>query len=228
MDEYKRKVDSIRAPEALITATLNRIHEEEAKEAAAPQESAVVKTFKPRRRWVGISAIAAVAAALALVVGLNMGSPRMKLTYGTVPDTIVRSNFPATDTQQTELKEYSTRIGMDVESLIPGAAIIKSDAWLVAENGAIVCDACTLTYNAEGKPLTLRLSKTQDIVPEDLTQTEPSDVDGLRVYAAVSESGKSRMAAFRQNGCSFFLTGTNMDQEQFESLLKELIQNIQK
>jgi hypothetical protein len=90
MDEYKRKVDSIRAPEALIAATLNRIHEEEAKQAATvPQQPVVVKPFKPRRKWAGFAAVAAAAAALVLVVGLNMIAPnQMKLTYGTVPDTI--------------------------------------------------------------------------------------------------------------------------------------------
>ena len=71
------------------------------------------------------------------------------------------------------------------------------------------------------------------ILPIDLTAwivtlVQPTDVDGLAVYAAVGESGKSCMAGFRQNGFSFFLMGSNMDKEQFETLLGELIENMQK
>jgi hypothetical protein len=227
MDEYKRKVDSIRAPEALIAATLNRIHEEEKQEIPTPAQQPAVVPFKPRRKWFGTAAIAA-AAALALVIGLNMNTPGMELTYGTIPDTIVRSNFPTTDTRQMDLTEYSALMDLDVESLIPGESIIKSDIQVDMDNDFVISDECTLTYNAQGNPLMLRLSGTQDVLPEALTQVEPSDVEGLSIYAAVSESGKSRMAGFRQDGFSFFLMGSNMDHEQFETLLGDLIQNIQK
>lgn len=227
MDEYKRKVDSIRAPEALIAATLNRIHEEEKKEIVAETQQPAVVPFKPRRKRFGTAAFAA-AAVLALVIGLNMNTPQMKLTYGTIPDTIVRSNLPTTDTRQMDLTEYSTLMDLDVESLIPDEVIIKSDIRVVMEGDFILSDECTVTYNAEGNPLMLRLSGTQDVLPEGLTQVELSDVEGLSIYAAVSGSGKSRMAGFRQDGFSFFLMGTDMDQEQFEAILNDLIQNIQK
>lgn len=227
MDEYKRKVDSIRAPEALIAATLNRIHEEEKKEIVAETQQPVVVPFKPRRKWFG-TAVFAAAAVLALIIGLNMNTSGMKLTYGTIPDTIVRSKLPAENALQLEPVQYSVLMGIDVEALVPGAVIIKSDIQVMMENDSVISDECTLTCSAEGNPLILRLSGTQDILPTELTQVQPSDVDGLAVYAAVGESGKSCMAGFRQNGFSFFLMGSNMDREQFETLLGELIENMQK
>ena len=227
MDEYKRKVDSIQAPEALIAATLNRIHEEESKAPRADsQQSAAVIPFKPRRKWIRTAAFAA-AAALALVIGLNMKTSKTELTYGTIPDTIIRSNLPVSNTQQIEPAEYSDLVNMDITSLLPGGVIIKSDIQVILENDFILTDECTLTYNADGKPLILRLSRTQDILPDSLTQVEPSDVDGLRVYAAVSASGKIRIAGFRHADFSFLLMGTDIEQEPFESLLNNLIQNIQ-
>lgn len=120
------------------------------------------------------------------------------------------------------------RVSLDVEALVPGAAVIKSDIRVMMENDSVISDECTLTCSAEGNPLILRLSGTQDILPGELTQVQPTDVDGLAVYAAVSQSGKSCMAGFRQDGFSFFLMGSNMDKEQFEILLGELIENIQK
>lgn len=227
MDEYKKKVDSIRAPEALIAATLNRIHEEEKKEAPEASPGPAVVSFKPRRKWFGTAAIAA-AAALALVIGLNLHTPGTNLTYGTVPDTIVRNSFPAPNAQKLEPAQYSALIHMDVEALLPGCVMVKSDIQVIMEEDFILSDECTLTYSAQGSPLTLLLSQTQDILPQELTQVEPSDVEGLSIYAAVSESGKSRMAGFRQDGISFCFTGSNLDAEQFEALLNELIQNIQK
>lgn len=227
MDEYKKAVDSIRAPEALIAATLNRIHEEEKKEIPASSPQPAVVPFKPRRKWFRTAAIAA-AAALALVIGLNLHAPGTELTYGTVPDTIVRSNLPTAGTRQIDPAEYRALMDLDVEALIPGEVIIKSDIQVVIENGFVISDECTLTYNAQGNPLMLRVSGTQDVLPESLTQVEPSDVEGLSIYAAVSQSGKARMAGFRQNGFRFLLMGTDMDCEQFEALLNDLIQNIQK
>lgn len=227
MDEYKRKVDSIRAPEALIAATLNRIHEEQKKETAPQTQQPAVVPFKPRGKWFGTAAFAA-AAVLALIIGLNMNTSGMELTYGTIPDTIVRSDFSAEGALQLEPLQYSALMGLDVEALVPGAAVIKSDIRVMMESDSVISDECTLTCSAEGNPLILRLSGTQDILPGELTQVQPTDVDGLAVYAAVSQSGKSCMAGFRQDGFSFFLMGSNMDKEQFETLLGELIENIQK
>ena len=227
MDEYKRKVDAIRAPEALIASTLDRIHEEEKAVAAPEVRQPEVVPFKPRRKWFGTAAFAA-AAVLALIIGLNMNTSGMDLAYGTVPDTILRSELPPADAQQPEPGQYSALMGLNVEALIPSATVIKSDIQVVIRQASVASDECTLTYNAQGSPLILRLSGTQDVLPGELTQVRPSEVEDLAVYAAVSQSGKSHMAGFRLDGFSFFLMGSNMDEEQFEALLGELLENLQK
>ena len=229
MEEYKKKLDSVHAPDALIAATLNRIHEEASgKSSSSDQKSTVIEPFKARRKRHGISAIVAAAAVLAIVIALSGKAPQHELNYGTVADIVVRAGLPSDTEQEWELSEYSALVGIDAETLLPDADIVKVKIRAEIENDILIRDECSLTYDADGRPLTLTLSATQDVLPNALTPLPPSDFEGISVYAAVSESGSLRLAGFSIDGFSFCLAGNNMDSGQFEELLTALIKNIKK
>ncbi len=214
MNEYKKKVDDIHAPEALIHATLNRIHEEEK------------NIIRPRKWAAGFTAVAA-AAAVVLMIGLNNGnSSGVNLVYNTVPETLVRSM----DGEQTEssmsVEDYSDYLGLDIQKPTENATLVKAEIRVVRDGDTVTEDEATVIYNVDGEQMMIQYSKTMDIVPENLLTGEMSDVNGQPVKVAVSENGKEHMAVFESGDVTFFVISYSMEKQEFEKFLLNFLDSL--
>ena len=235
MDGYKKKINEIHAPEDLIKSTLSKIQEEEKKQQAVNGEANTMLQEKTseqkkegrKRSRVGVAALATIAAAIVLVIGLSRGNqPQLNLKYNTMPETIVRAVIGEHTESNMSLEEYSAYLGMDIENLIENATLIKTKIYVVYEENAIVEDEGTAFYNVDGEQMMIRFSKTGNTMPETLREGEASQVDGRMVWAGVSENGKERMAAFEDKGISYFLMSYSMEQQEFEEFLTEFLKSL--
>jgi len=234
MNEYKKKVDGIHAPEALINATLNKIHEEEKMqemtgeliktEAGKPEKNII----RPRKWAAGFTAVAA-AAAMVFVIGLsNRNSAQINLIYNTVPETLVRS----VDNEQSEnsmsAEAYGEYLGLDIQKPTENATLVKAEIWVLQEGDIITEDESTIIYNVDGEQMMIQYSKTKDIVPENLLTGEMSEVNGQPVKLAVSANGKEYMAVFEVGEVTCFMMSYSMEKQEFEAFLSEFVNRLKK
>lgn len=224
-DIYRKKIDEIHAPEALINATLNRIHEEEKlqndiKETTTESAKNVIR---PRRWAAGFTAVAAAAAVL-LVVGLSRGgSQEINLIYNTVPETLVRTMEGEQAENNMDVETYSDYLGVDIQKPTENATLVKAEIRVEQDGDVVTEDEGTIIYNVEGNQMVVQYSKTLNVMPENLAEGEASDIDGQQIYAAVSQNGKERMVAFKRDGISCFLMTYSMEEQEFEEFLEEFL-----
>lgn len=240
MDKYRKKIDEMHAPEELITATLNKIHEEEklqsatnssdtdiSKKIVAGQRN--IQTVRKRNRWIGVSSLATVAAAVVIVIGLSgRSNPQMNLVYNTVPESIVRIATGEQTEDTMDIAEYSNYLGLDIQNLMDNATLIKSEIRVIYEGETVKEEEGTAYYNVNGEQMMIRFSKTVNTIPENLEAGEISEVNGQTILAGVSENGKERMAAFERNGITCFLISYSMEQQEFEEFLSGFLKNFEK
>lgn len=215
MKEYKKKIDEIHAPEALIATTLNRIHEEK-------------KIIRPRRWAAGLTAVAA-AAAVVLVIGLGRGNgASLNLVYNTVPETLVRSNIDSVHPGGTmEVEEYGAYIGLNIAKPTSNATVVKAEINVTEAVGVIIEDEATIVYNVDGEQMMVQYSGTKDIIPDSLKVGEVSQVEGHSVWVAVSENGKEYMASLHMEKATCFLLSYSMDRQEFEAFLSDFVKGIE-
>lgn len=262
MDNYRKKLDEMHAPESLIMATLNRIHEEEKQieqEVALQSEGGIVgrvqqedvlsasdkvlhdnpmavsKVVQPefgkghrqkRNSWAGMIGVAAAVAVLFLVVGVNNANTvRMELIYNTVPETIVRSTLGEQTESEVDVDAFSEYLGVDIVHPGDNAELIKSELYMEYDGDKVIADEACAYYNVDGEQLMIRYSKTLDVVPEQLKSGEASEVNGLEIFAGVSENEKERVAAFERDGVRYFIMSNSMNQKKFEVFLAEFIRS---
>ena len=246
MDSYKKKIDEIHAPESLIEATLNRIHEEEKsqsgiqntvqagngeKKANAEQKNSVDKRVvsigSRRNKWMGATTFAVAAAAVVIMMGVNSGSgAEVNLVYNTVPESIVKTITGDEAEDTMDVTTYSEYLGLNIQKPTENATLIKSDISIRYEDEAVKADEGTLYYNVNGEQMMIRFSKTMSMVPDNLAEGEWSELEGQKLLVGESENGKERMAAFECNGVNCFLFSNSMEQSTFEGFLTDFLQNI--
>lgn len=210
MDGYKRKVDGIKAPEALITTTLDKLHEEEKKTVQKPRK---------HKRWMGPSVLITTAAAAILLVIVLGGQEKVLLNYNTVPETIVRPVSEEQTESTMEAEAYSDYLGIDIQKPVDNARFIKAKIHVVYDEKTVKEDEAEAYYNVDGDQLMISFSRTISVMPENLAAGEESEVNGQVIVAGLSENGKERMAAFEKNGVSIFIMSNSMDQQEFERVL---------
>lgn len=236
MDGYKRKVDGIKAPEALIAITLDKLHEEEKKQMSdepdAEQAKAACNSINKnslserrtiqksgrRTRWITTSVLATAAAAVLFVIVLG-GQEKVLLNYNTVPETIVRPISEEQTESTMEAEAYSDYLGIDIQNPIDNAQFIKAKIHVVYDGETVKEDEAEAYYNVDGDQLMIRFSGTIGVMPENLAAGKESEVNGQVIVAGLSENGKERMAAFEKDGISFFIMSNSMDQQEFERVL---------
>lgn len=228
MIEYKKKTDEIHAPESLITATLDRIHEEEKMQSNANcnNEAVVPKTAKIYK-W-GRAAFATVAAAIVLVIGLSGNNSQLNLVYNTVPESIVRTVTGEQAENNMTVEDYSAYLGIDIQKPTENANMIKSEINVAYDGETVVEDEGTVYYNVDGEQMMIRFSRTVDTAPDNLAIGKTSEVNGQTILVAVSENGTERMATFKRNGISCFLLSYSMEQQEFEAFLVSFLESIEK
>lgn len=214
MNQYREKMDEIRAPESLRAQTLQEIRLAQAEENKRQKQ--------PMRIWKPLVGIAA-AACLVLVIGFFGGMTNDKLVYHTVPAAVVRE-LPQDTQNNMTLEAYCDYLGVDISSPTGNAQLIKSEIRAEYADGVIREEESTFYYNVEGAPVMLRLSKTSAVAPESLQGREASEVADREVVAGISEDGTERMAAFECDGIHCFLLARQMERQDFERLLADVLE----
>lgn len=234
MNEYKKKVDDIHAPEALIHATLNRIHEEEKlqetaggtmkAEAGKPDKNII----RPRKWAAGFTAVAA-AAAVVLLIGLsNRSGSQMNLVYNTVPETLVRSMDSKQSENSMSVEAYEEYLGLNIVQPTENATLVKAEIRVAQDGDTVTEDEGTVIYNVDGEQMMIQYSKTMDIVPENLLTGEMSEVNGQPVKLAVSANGKEYMAVCETGEVTCFMMSYSMEKQEFEAFLLEFLDSLKK
>lgn len=224
MNNYKKSIDQIHAPKSLIEDTLKTIHEEE-KSEDTPSDTCVFRS-KKSRKWVGISTFATVAAAITLIITLNITSGnRIHLVYNTVSSDIVRPITEKQTESNMDADTYSEYLGLDLLHLVENAELIKTEIHVETEGSEITEDEGCAYYNVGGEQLMIKVSKTLDIIPKDLAEGNASELDGQTIFAGTGENDREHMAAFTWNGISFYLISYSMEQDEFETFLLDFFEN---
>lgn len=225
MDNYRQKVNKIKAPETLIRATLNKIHTEQEQPQPSPAQNSPRKIIPFRKSKILLS-IASVAAAAILVITLGMGhfaAPATNIVYNTVPDGIIRTLPDNESNESMSVQDYSDYLGLDICQLTKNASLTKATIAVRYDDKDIIYDECAAYYDVNNVPIMIRFSKTTSTIPDALYGGEPSLVNGVTVLAAVSENGQSYTAALEQNGISICLFSSRTDRQTFEQFLVDLI-----
>ena len=222
MEEYKKSVDGQHAPEALITQTLQRIHEEERRQSGeCAEENVVVGNGGKRRRRSLIVMAAGMAAALAIVIGVS-GS-RSSLYYNPVPESLVRGiTENGSFENEMDVDAYSAYLGVDMTAVPENTTLIKANISVsyAADGIQVTEDEGTFYYNADGNQVMVKVSGTKEVAPEELLLGEVSQWHNMTVYAGEDETSGQRLAAITQGNIHYFVMSYNMTEKEFEKFLK--------
>lgn len=228
MDEYRKHVSDIHAPESLINTTLERIHTEQQVEI----ENSHGK--KHKKSTIAKFAVPALAAAAAVMIVVTQLPDQNTLIYNTVPDMAFRTGDISIDfgtfveSKEISAEEYSNYLGVDVEGLFDGMELTKTDIEVSydTKGSVITDDEGTLHYRSAESKIVLECSKTKDMVPEVLKQEEVSSIEGNDVWLAVNEQESVLTAAGKINGISYYIHAESMDKKQFEKIIKNFLKKM--
>lgn len=225
MDEYRKHVSDIHAPESLINTTLERIH--------AKQQVEIENSHGKKHKKSNIVklAVPALAAAAAVMIVVTQMPDQNTLIYNTVPDMAFRTGDISIDfgtlaeSKEISAEEYSDYLGVDVEGLFDGMELTKADIEVSydTKGSVITDDEGTLHYRSAESKLVLECSKTKDMVPEVLMQEEVSSIERNDVWLAVNEQESVLTAAGKTNGISFYIHTEGMDRKHFEKMIKNFL-----
>lgn len=225
MDEYRKHVSDIHAPESLINMTLERIHSEQKADKRDTYDkkhkiSNIIKLTTP--------IIAAAAAAMVVVTQLP---EKNTLVYNTMPDIAFRMGNISmdfgtfTDSRKITIEEYDAYLEINLEDLINEMELVKSDIEVKYDTKGknIVSDACTLHYESDEGSVVVELSKTKNMVPEVLSSAEQSTLKGYRLWVAENEQADVLIAAGKKDEISYYIRANKVSKKQFEKILEIFI-----
>lgn len=228
MDEYRKHVSDIHAPESLINNTLEQIH---VRQQAEMKNSSVKKRKKSNIIKFAVPALSAAAAVMILVTQMP---DRNNLIYNTVPDMAFRAgdisiSFGAfTESDEISAEKYSEYLGVEVDGLFEGMEFTEADIEVSYDEkgGLITDDEAELNYRSSERRIVMECSMTKNMIPEVMEQGEVSCIDGNDVWLAVNEQENILMAAGEVNGISYYIHAEGMNQKQFEKILKKFFEKM--
>ena len=192
MEQYKKTVDGQHAPEALIAKTLQRIHEEEKRMQAVTNDSEEISmSEKTDKKKSMRKRLYAVSLAMAAGLALFIGVMSGR-------DTLIYQTVEGT-------------IVRDMSSIQMQQEMVQGD----------LEDEGTFFYDVNGKTVVVKVSKTSEVAPEELLQTEPKEWNDMTVYAGKSVATNQYMIATEKDGASYFIIGYDVSEKEFESFLKK-------
>lgn len=226
IDDYKKDLDRIHAPDSLIAKTLQTI--EQNKDAPAP----VSPTAKKRKfRW--YIPTAAAAAVLCLVLLLPAGNRyNWAELSGSAMYREAAQELPALTDQtdrQIELsaREYSEYIDLDCTSLIDGFDFTEGSGLLIKDEEGDTSDLGTFYYKTDDMQIMVQLSESDDLVPDTMQDIETSSISGQDVLLARSQGDgeTARCAAGEKDGISYYLYSESADERTFIKAVKNFLKN---
>ncbi len=209
MEEYRKDIENIHASEELIQRTIKRAKQEEKKQK---KSGAKIIRF-------GGAAVAAAAAAMIIInVGvMNRSDFIINEIDGIETNEVVRSGlFMQTDEESEDMTEdeFNEYIGFDCEKLFESLDFEKAN--IVDETG-------TFFYESEDADVSVKISKTENVIPENIDDLKASKVEGKEVRLAKDEN--KYYAAGNEGNVDYFITVKCSDDKQFRELIKEFQKN---
>ncbi len=209
MNEYRTDISKIHASEELIRKTLEKIGKEEKK--SKNKAAKIVRLGTP-----------VLAAAAAIVVFVNIGvMNRSHLTINQIDQVEVRTEtsglfmpFGAAGSGEMTEEEFNDHIGLDCENLFEEAEFDKSV--ITGEKGIFY-------YEMEAVQVSVKLSKTEDLIPESMKNLESSDLAGHELCLAKDD--RNYYAAGNENGINYCVTVQGTNDKGFEKLIKDFLKN---
>ena len=210
IEEYVRDIENIHASEALILKTVQRAKQEEKR-----QKHSGAKIIR-----LGGAAIAAAAAAIIIVnFGIMDRSTYIINEIDGIETEGVRSSglFKLKDDTENEMseEEFEEYIGLDGEKLFESADFEKSI--IVGETG-------TYLYGSDDIDISVKISKTDDVIPDNVWDLKKSEIEGKKVRLARNEN--KYYAAGEGSDIEYFITVRCEDEKQFKKLIKEFLQKL--
>lgn len=211
IEEYIRDIDKIHASEELISKTVQRAKQEEKR-----QKSGVSKIIK-------FSGASIIAAAAVIMVIINLGvmdhSNYIINEIDGVKTDMVRTSglFMPGEDEEVEMseEEFESYIGLDCEKLFETAEFKK--AIIVGETG-------TYFYESDDVDISLKISKAENVIPDNIAGLKKSKVEGNKVWLAKDEN--RYYAAGKSDDIEYFITVRCEDEKQFKKLIKEFLQKL--
>ena len=215
LDEYRDDINKIHASEELINKTLKRIEQEKnnTKKTPKPGTEKIIRFAAP---------VIAAAAAIFIFTNINMINSG-SLTVNNVDQIEIRTTdmsglfSPAGEESEIVTEDkFSESVGFDCTKLFSSAEFDKSV--ISGEKG-------TFYYEHGDTVIVMRLSRSEELMPEDMKELTKSKVDGHEV--CVAKDAMNYHAAGDINGVSFFMTTNCGDSKELARLLKEFFKAVQ-
>ena len=179
------------------------------------------KSRRVYTKW--ISAVAGMAAGLALIIGVM--NSQSGLHYNSMPENTMRE---ATLTgiwleNPIDVETYNDYLGKDMVNVSEDMTLVQEDIYVCYDDAQseIIEDEGTFYYNMDGHQIMVKVSKTLEVAPEELLAGEASEWDDMTVYAGKNEAGNQLFAAVEQGELHYFVMGLNLSESEFEDFLEE-------
>lgn len=221
----RRLPRAVKAPDALVQATIEKMHEknDELKRQSARQASDEV----PRYGFRLARALAPIAACLVVALGfgiyLNRPVAGMEFTpfsLSALPEMAVGGRSAA---DLPSIDDFEERLGIDFGALIPGYKVtgVRVD-WLISSGmeGELLA---TVTYANGNDSLVLVAASVEPIVMRALKVGSPTSIGAQQqVYLGRDEAGGELFACWQSGNGYYCLSSSSIGQDPFVSLLHEM------
>ena len=227
LDDYKKDMDRIHAPDSLIDKTLQAIRQEEetgGPAASSPQEHVRRKKF----RW--YIPAAAAAAVLCAVLLLPSGN---QYYWEEMPGSAMyregtQETSSSSGSKEIELSalEYSEYIDLDCTSLIDGFELTDGSAVLIEDEDGNTEDTGIFYYTQDDTQIMVRLSESDDLVPDAMQDTRPSTIGGqeVRLARGQKDGETARCAAGEKDGIHYYMYCEAADEHTFLKAVRNFLE----
>ena len=209
MNEYKDDINKIHASEELINKTLKKI-EQEKRNPKKPEKTGKAKIIR------FAAPVIAAAAAVFIFTNINM-MDSSNLNVNNVDQIQVRTTdmsglFSTVDEESENMteEEFNKYVGFDCTKLFTSADFDKSV--ISGEKG-------TFYYENGDTVIVMRLSKSEDLVPEDMKELKTSDVSDHEVV--IAKDDMNYHVSGEVKGVKFFMTTNCRDTKELARFLRE-------
>ena len=145
-----------------------------------------------------------------------------KKSYGTT------LNIDDIGTYQTmSLSEYSELIGIDISPIKENMQLENEIVYVSSKEDESGQDKGDIRLKCETGNADILISRSNSIVPQELMNGIPTDIDGREVYIGEYSNDQVYIAYFDINGVSFSLQTVGVEKEEFNTMLEDLVKCIQ-
>ncbi|MBO4591626.1 MAG: hypothetical protein J5684_03585, partial [Eubacterium sp.] len=145
-----------------------------------------------------------------------------KKSYGTT------LNIDDIGTYQTmSLSEYSELIGIDISPIKESMQLENEIVYVSSKEDESGQDKGDIRLKCDTGNADILISRSNSIVPQELMNGIPTDINGREVYIGEYSNDQVYIAYFDINGVSFSLQTVGVEKEEFNTMLEDLVKCIQ-